>query len=79
MASYETTMSTIQEIKHEPDLEEATKINPNEVWCIIRKDNPMLALCGARVFGHELPDAEVPDEVTCHECLELQRLIDSNK
>jgi len=37
-------------------------------WCICRKDNPSISLCGGILEGVGIPDAEVPDEITCADC-----------
>lgn len=44
-------------------------------WCIMRTDEPDWSVCGLHIpDGASMPDREVPDEITCAECLRLAKL-----
>lgn len=48
------------------------------LWCIEDED-PNMSLCGDKLAPHNsVPGDEVPDEVTCPECLAVQRYIEKN-
>jgi hypothetical protein len=46
----------------------------DEEYCIVDPDCPSHSLCGQPFDNSypELPDAEVPDEITCEDCLIIQ-------
>lgn len=47
-----------------------------EEWHIQCLWNPKQALCGENIAGGDsLPGAEVPDEITCHKCLSIDKSV----
>lgn len=46
-------------------------------WHIERPWDPYVALCGEELPHHHpsIPDAEVPDEQTCHKCLSISKSV----
>lgn len=55
--------------------------NPdNERYCIVDDNRPTHSLCGLRFNPDwpELPAGEVPDEVTCPDCLVVQAMVQTN-
>lgn len=46
----------------------------DEEFCICREGDPLHGLCGSELNDcPPLEDDEVPDEITCKECLEIKR------
>lgn len=42
-------------------------------WCLERKDNPDIALCGNELYGPIIPIQETPEEIICPKCLRIKK------
>jgi hypothetical protein len=52
--------------------EEYPSITLSDEWCIERKSNPSMGLCGAWLMEPSIPDQEVPEERLCPQCRDIR-------
>lgn len=67
-------MNTKQEIENSPCPVTLDEDN-NGVWHIIDIIDPTKALCGVDLDDLGIPSDEVPDEITCPKCLQIENSV----
>ena len=69
-------MSTTTILKSDPKIElSPEEWNPDGEFCVTDPVRPDFGLCGMPLEGPEMDDDEVPDEITCKECLAIQKAL----
>ncbi len=68
-------MTTKTKTKRKPKSIKRTEWHDGIWWCHVDSPEATHGLCGSRVKidSVALPDDEVPDEITCHECKMLMK------